>query len=284
MDKQVTLKLLLVDDGSIDNSSEVIQKEMQTKDWVSLRILLGNFGHQAALIAGLSAVDEWADVVVTMDSDLEHPTDKVIEMLQVYENQPRCVLVQGIRRPHKNLKLRKKVLSKIFYYFISLMTGIKLKFGQGDFCLWDAKLIRSLKPYLNSIGSLRVFAAWVPGIKSFVNYEQDFRANESSRYTFIQNWNLTLNSVVRFSNTPLRLITILGFLGVAVSIGHLGQIALSVYNHEPLQPGWTTLIVTIIFMSCLQLICLGILASYIRRLIFGKDLPLFLTRDDYFKK
>jgi glycosyltransferase involved in cell wall biosynthesis len=272
----VEIRLLLVNDGSTDNSDHIIRRQMQTQSWISIKNLLGNYGHQAALVAGLESVEDWADLVVTMDSDLEHPVEVIIEMLRQYESDSRCILVQGVREAHESLSLGKRLLSKLFYRAVSATTGLKLKDGQGDFCLWNAKLIRSLKPYLKSIGSLRVFAAWVPGVKFYIPYKQKLRKHDSSKYTITQNWNLTLNSVVRFSSMPLRMITWLGLLGVAISLIHLVQIALAIYHHEPVQAGWTTLIVTIIFMSCLQLICLGILAEYFRRLVFGRDLPLFL--------
>jgi dolichol-phosphate mannosyltransferase len=273
------LRMLLVDDGSTDNTPQIMQRHLQEYDWITVKTLLGNFGHQAALVAGLEAVDEWPHVIVTMDSDLEHPPDAIPEMLKLYKKSPNCLLVQGLREPLADLNWRKRLCSKLFYRIVSVLTGLKLNDGQCDFCLWNAGLMRSMKPYLNSIGSLRVFAAWIPGLKSYLPFKQNLRKKDSSKYTLRQNWNLMLNSVVRFSSMPLRLITWLGFIGVGISLLHLMQIAVAIYRNEPLQPGWTTLIVTIIFMGCLQLICLGVLASYLRRLVFGKDLPLFLGKE-----
>jgi dolichol-phosphate mannosyltransferase len=279
MPTQTEIRLLLVNDGSTDDSAAVIRAQENLYPWLSHLSLSGNYGHQAALIAGLSSVDDWAQAIVTMDSDLEHPPEKITEMLQLYRASD-CVLVHGIREENTRLSLQKRLLSKLFYLLTSALTGLRIVPGQADFCLWDARLIRELKPYLNSIGSLRVFASWVPGPKTTVSFKQNIRAHNKSRYTFGQNWNLALNSIIRFSNTPLRFITWLGFLGVGVSLLHLVQIALAIYQHEPLQPGWPTLIITVIFMGCLQLICLGILASYLRRLVFSKDLPLFLVKED----
>lgn len=272
------LRLLLVEDGSADPSFEKIRALAGEADWLRYRRLTGNFGHQAALIAGLAAVDGWAHAVVTMDSDLEHPPEKIPEMLTLWKAHGLSV-VQTRREELRRLPLRKRLLSKLFYAVTSKLTGLELHSGQADFALWDARLIRSLEPYLQHIGSLRVFSAWVPGEKRWIPYRQG-HSGRASRYTFGQNWNLALNSIIRFSNVPLRLITWLGALGIAVSALHLVQIVWTVMHDQPLAPGWFTLIVTVIFMSCLQLMCLGILASYLRRLVFSKDLPLFLVKEE----
>ena len=273
------LRILFVNDGSRDSSHDKINLLCSQYNWIGFRRLTGNFGHQAALIAGLSAVDEWADLAVTMDSDLEHPPEAIIEMLTRWKAK-KCNVVRGIRQTSEKLPLQKRIFSNLFYRITARVTGLKLLNGQTDFCLWDAKVILELKPYLHSIGSLRVFSSWLPGEKEEVYFQQGFRKSGLSRYTFEQNWNLTLNAILRFSSKPLRLISGLGLLGITVSAIHGIGIVYAIATNEPLQPGWTTLIFSVIFMGCLQLICLGILSSYLRRLVFSKDLPLFLVKED----
>lgn len=276
---ECNLRLLLVDDGSLDTSFEKIKILAAKYEWLGYRRLFGNFGHQAALIAGLMSVDKWADAAVTIDSDLEHPPAVIKEMFQLWK-QFNCSVVNGLRQANAQLPWSKQILSRLFYTVIAKLTGLKVAAGQTDFCLWDASVIRELLPHLQSIGSLRIFSSWLPGKKTAVTFQQNLRKNSKSHYTFGQNWNLTLNSIVRFSNKPLRLITVLGFLGLFVSALHVLQIIVALVHNEPIQPGWTTLIATIIFMGCLQLVCLGIISTYLRRLVFAKDLPLFLVKEE----
>lgn len=277
------LQLILVDDGSEDGSFEKILELSELYPWLAYRQLTGNFGHQAALLSGLSSLndwnDSWSDLVVTLDSDLEHPPQTILSMVQLWQTK-KVQLVQAIRKSHSSLPLHKKLLSRLFYIVTARLTGLKLVDGQADYCLWDAQVIRQLTPYLHYIGSLRVFAAWLPVSKAVVYFEQNLRTHGHSQFTLDQNWNLAINSIIRFSNTPLRLITWLGVIGVLGSLIHLLQILLAIYNNEALTPGWTTLILTVIFMGCFQLICLGILASYLRRIVFSKNLPLFLIKRD----
>ena len=277
------MQVVLIEDGSQDSSFEKILELSEQYSWLSYRQLTGNFGHQAALLSGLSSLhdwqDDWSDIVVTLDSDLEHPPQIILEMVAQWQSK-KVQMVQAVRKPHAALPLRKKMLSQLFYAVTSRLTGLQLSEGQADFCLWDAQVIRQLKPYLHYIGSLRVFAAWLPVSKSTVYYEQNLRTQGQSGFTWQQNWNLAINSIIRFSNTPLRLITWLGVIGVLGSLAHLVQIMIAIYNNEALTPGWTTLILTVIFMGCFQLICLGILASYLRRIVFSKNLPLFLIKRD----
>ena len=273
------LRLLLVDDGSTDMTFEKIKSLSEKHSWIQFRRLTGNFGHQSALIAGLSAIGTWPHAVITMDSDLEHPIDTIPQLLNLWKKE-NLGLVQTQRLELKSLPLGKRLLSRLFYWSVARLTGLKISAGQADFSLWDAQLLRSLQPYLEYMGSLRVFGAWLPTAKKTVSYRQPLRSKKQSHYTFRQNWNLALNSIIRFSNTPLRLITWLGVFGVAVSVIHVGQILLAIFQGEALIPGWTTLIVSVIFMGCLQLVCLGILASYLRRLVFSKNLPLFLVKEE----
>lgn len=276
---EYTIRLLLVDDGSTDATFLKIKNLSEQYLWVNYRRLTGNFGHQAALIAGLAAVGQWPHAVITMDSDLEHPVNKIPEMLALWSSEE-LGLVQTRRLELKSLPLSKRLLSRFFYWSVARLTGLQLSSGQADFCLWDAQLLRSLSSYLEHIGSIRIFAAWIPASKKLITYQQPLSSKKKSHYTFRQNWNLALNSIIRFSVFPLRLITWLGLFGVLVSAIHLVQIAWAIIQNEPLAPGWTTLIVTVIFIGCIHLICLGILSSYLRRLVFSKNLPLFLTREE----
>lgn len=274
-----TVKLLLVNDGSTDDSLEQIRSLAQRREWLSYLSFSGNFGHQAALIAGLTSLDKWPDAVLTMDSDLEHPVEVAEDLIRKWSNGE-FILINAIRNDHKDLPFEKRLSSTLFYKIISLLSGVSIHPGQADFCIWDANIVRGLKDYLYHVGSLRVFAAWLPGPKTRIFYDQNLSPTRKSRFTSSKRIDLAMISILRFSNTPLKIIFWMGLLGLGVSLIHVAQIIYAVYAGEFIQPGWTTLILTIIFMGCAQLVCLSVLATYLQKLVLSKDLPLFLIKEE----
>lgn len=173
--------------------------------------------------------------------------------------------------------MTKRWPSAMFYRVTSWLTGLEMSPGQADFKLWDATALRSVGPYLPNIGSLRVFAAWMPGPKASVTYEQHVEPGRTSRFTFKKNYELAAISIIRFSNLPLQAITLSGALGLLFSIGYGAFVAVETVRGNTV-PGWSSTVLVVMAMGCLQLIAIGTLASYLRRLVFARDLPAFVIR------
>lgn len=274
----VELRLLVVDDGSADRTLEILRESARTHSaWLSYLSFTANFGYQAALVAGMTRCGDWPEAIVTMDCDLEHPLDKVPEFIRLWRDE-RAIVVSSIRAEDARLSRRKRAFSKLFYRLTARLTGLEIVPGQADFRLWDARIVRSVREYLPHVGSLRVFAAWLPGKKRVVSYSQNLRENRSSRFTFGKSLDLALISIIRFSDVPLRAIGVLGGIGILFSVVY-GSLALYRATQGQNVPGWTSTVFTVIFMSCLQLLSLGIMAGYFRRLVFSKDLPPFVVEE-----
>jgi dolichol-phosphate mannosyltransferase len=271
------VRLLVVDDGSRDGTASILRRAAEAHlDCISYISLTANAGHQAALIAGLCHAGPWPDAIVTMDADLEHPMPVVKQLLQTWQDTG-AIVVHAIRRPNRELKIMKRLPSALFYRVTSALTGLDLATGQADFRLWDADVLRSVAAYLPHLGSLRVFAAWIPGRKASIQYEQHVRAERTSRFTFQKNLELAATSIIRFSHFPLQLITALGLLGLTFAFVYGVFIAVAAARGNTV-PGWSSTVLTMIAMGCLQLIALGVLASYFRRLLFDRDLRPWVER------
>ena len=271
------IRLLVVDDGSRDGTAEVLRRSADLHpDVVAYLSLTANAGHQAALIAGLCHAGPWPDVIVTMDADLEHPMHVVGELAQSWRDTG-AIVVHAIRRPARELPLLKRLPSALFYKITAALTGLTLSAGQADFRLWDAAVLRSVLDYLPHVGSLRVFAAWLPGNKASVYYEQHVRGDRRSRFTFRKNYELAAVSIIRFSHLPLQLIGLIGLVGLGFSVIYGAFIALETYRGNTI-PGWSSTVLTVMTMGCLQLLAFGILANYLRRLVFTRDLPPWVVR------
>ena len=273
--QNLDLRLLVVNDGSVDNTEKILKNlTVENPDWLSYLSFAANFGHQAALIAGLSNVGDWPEAVITMDCDLEHPLEKIPELVSLWSNND-YILVNTVRKSSAHLPLFKRVFSTLFYMITSHLTGLEIKSGQADFRLWDANLVRVLNPYLDHLGSLRVFSAWLPGKKGELTYEQEIRRDRQTRFTFKKNWQLAIISIVRFSNMPLRFMTLAGIGGLVFGAFYSVYTFYEFFEGRTV-PGWSSLVLLITFMSCLQLVSLGIIATYLQRLVFAKDLPPYL--------
>ncbi len=271
------VRLLVVDDGSIDDTAGVLRRAADAHpDVVAYLSLTANAGHQAALIAGLCHAGAWPDAIVTMDADLEHPMAVVGELVEKWR-ETGAIIVHAIRRPTRELPLLKRLPSAMFYRVTAALTGLSLSTGQADFRLWDAQVLRSVADYLPHIGSLRVFAAWLPGRKSAVTYEQHVRNDRTSRFTFSKNYELAAISIVRFSHVPLQIISGLGLIGLIFSFSYGGFIAWETLQGNTV-PGWSSTVLTVMTMGCLQLLAFGVLASYFQRLVFARDLPPWVIR------
>jgi len=271
------VRLLIVDDGSSDGTADLLRTSADVhSDCLGYLSLTANSGHQAALIAGLCHAGLWPDAIVTMDADLEHPMEVVKELLQAWQDTG-AIVVHAIRRPTRELPVLKRLPSALFYRVTAALTGLNLSLGQADFRLWDATVLRSVAEYLPHIGSLRVFAAWLPGRKASVHYEQRVRGDRRSRFTFRKNFELAATSIIRFSHFPLQVITGLGVLGLTFAVVYGVFIAFEAARGNTV-PGWSSTVITVMAMGCLQLVAFGVLASYFRRLVFARDLPPWVVR------
>jgi glycosyltransferase involved in cell wall biosynthesis len=276
LDATADVRLLVVDDGSRDGTADVLSRAADAHPRViGYLSLTANAGHQAALIAGLCHSGSWPDAIVTMDADLEHPMPVVRELVASWR-ETGAIVVHAIRRPTRELPLLKRLPSALFYRITAALTGLRLSAGQADFRLWDAAVLRSVAPYLPHIGSLRVFAAWLPGRKASVLYDQHVRSDRRSRFTFRKNYELAAISIVRFSLVPLQVISGLGLLGLVFSFTYGAYIAVAIAHGRTL-PGWTSTVLTVMTMGCLQLLAFGVLANYLRRLVFARDLPPWIV-------
>ncbi|MGE3821349.1 MAG: glycosyltransferase family 2 protein [Isosphaeraceae bacterium] len=255
-------ELLLVNDGSVDGTARRLDALAESDPSVLPLHLSRNFGHQAAVSAGLArAVGR---VVVVMDGDLQDPPEVLPLFLERWREG--YDVVYAIRTARKE-SLPKRAAYFLFYRALAAISDLDIPLDSGDFALMDRKVVDAL----NALPEQRRF---VRGLRSFVGFRQTGLAYERSargagrpKYTFAGLVGLAVDGLISFSGYPLRLVTYLGLATSAVAAALLVWVLVdALYNHTAPR-GWASTVLVVLFMGSVQLIGMGIIGEYIR-LIF----------------
>lgn len=274
----VRFTFLVVNDGSRDATAERVlslQDELARAGTpVELLSFLRNFGHQAALVAGMVKACECADFVITLDADGEHPSRLIPALVDAWRGG--SPIVHTVRRPHLQLAWLKRRASASYYALLARVSGVRIQPGMADYKLWDAALLRQVRRFLPSCGSTRVFACWIAPDGAVIEYDQQVVPGRRSRFTFRKNLSLALNGMIRYTDAPIRLSLAMSAFAGIVAIGHSAFVIwASVYDR--VVPGWSTIVIIVAFFGALQSFSIGILGEYLLRITFRSSLPRFVT-------
>lgn len=262
-------EILIVDDGSRDATRDVLsrlQAEEPRLRWLSLS---RNFGHQAALVAGLEHA--WGDVVISMDSDLQHPPSLLPRMVELWRAGSDVVFTTKASSP-AGFSLRRRLMMKIGYKVLRAVSGLNLTFGQSDFRLLDRAVLDALVAMPERDKFLRGLISWVGFRQTGIEYQVGTRFAGPEKYTFRQLLHLVTTGVFSFTILPLRLFTAFGVTIALLSIVYgvfaviAGGVALTTNNPALSPPGWATLTAAITLLGGIQLVGIGLLGEYIGRI------------------
>jgi len=268
----------VVDDGSSDRTGAVIaelSKNSSAPVAVSGTTLIRNFGHQAALIAGLlQAARGNADFAVTMDADGEHPPGIVPLLVEAWERGN--VIVHTARRDAAGLSTAKRLMSRNYYRLLRRISGLEIMPGMADFKLWDGALLRQIEDSLPTCGSTRALAAWLFPAGERIPYDQKVVPGRRSRYSARKMLSLAAEGIVQHSELPLRLAILTGMASLLFALA-LGSFAIWAVIAGRTVPGWASTMIAIAVFSAAQSISLGILGEYLLRNVFRRSRPRFIA-------
>jgi dolichol-phosphate mannosyltransferase len=270
-------ELILVDDGSSDDTWQVILAASQVDPRIHGVRLARNFGHQLALTAGLAAAD--GDAVITLDADLQHPPEVIPELLATarlgYD------VVYAVRSADDEAKALKRLSAKLFYLILNRLTALELPEGAADFRYMSRRVVNVLVAMPERHRFLRGMTRWTGFRQTFLPYRRASRQAGRSKYGVAKMMMLAWDAVTSFSALPLR---VAGLIGVTVSL--LGwvylayAIAAHVFTNATIS-GWTSVTAAVLVLGGVQLICLGIFGQYLGRMYEDvKGRPLFLVAED----
>lgn len=252
-------EFIFVDDGSTDKTYEVIKElSLQKENIIGLHFSR-NFGKEAAISAGLSAVN--GDCAVVIDCDLQHPPEKIVEMYHLW--QQGYEIVEGIKKERGKEKKMYGIGAKFFYSVISRMAGFDMA-NSSDFKLLDKKVVDVLNR-MPERGFFRAISYWVGYNKTVVEFDVNERVDGESKWSASGLVKYALSNITSYSTAPMQTVTILGFVMLVISV-IFGVWALVDKIVGRALEGMTTVIIITIFIGSIIMISLGIMGYYIARI------------------
>ena len=268
------VELIVVDDGSQDNTARLMQGLCADHAEVLYLKLSRNFGKEAALTAGLDAAR--GEIVVLMDADGQHPWSILPQMLSKWRQG--ADVVYAVRKAREDQSALQAGLITLFYKLINWGNHIEIPPNAGDFRLMDRQVVNALKAMPERNRFMKGLYAWVGFNSTAIDYEPLPRADGLTKFGLGGSFSLALTGMVAFSTAPLRLLAWLGLL-VAVSALCFGAWEVLEYFIWGISvPGYATLVVGMMFLSGIQLLSIGILAEYVGRIYEEvKQRPTYLV-------
>jgi len=255
------LELVLVDDGSRDNSYHKIEELSKTYPYIKGIKLARNFGHQIAVKTGLANCS--GDYIAVIDDDLQDPPSLLPEFFK-YLDQGYDV-AYGVRKKRKESFI-KKLSYNSFYRLLKKLSDTDIPLDSGDFCVMTKQVVENMLKLQEKNPFLRGIRAWVGFKQVGVEYERAARFDGQSGYTFKKLMKIAMDGIFSFSSVPIRTITLLGFLGLLFAFVYSALVIYEAIFNEIAVKGFATLTIIILFFSSIILICLGIIGEYIVRI------------------
>lgn len=253
---------MYVNDGSKDNTWNLIEEINKKEEYFTGISLSRNRGHQNALLAGLMTAKEYADVIISMDADLQDDINAIDEMLIKYKEGND--IVYGVRNSRKKDSFFKKTTAEFFYKFMKFL-GVDVIYNHADYRLTSKRVLNNLENYKEVNLFLRGIIPLIGYKSDIVYYERDKRFAGESKYPLKKMLNFAWDGITSFSIKPLRFICILGFMILFVSIAIMIYTLIRKISGNTID-GWAFLSISIWFIGGLQMISIGIIGEYIGKM------------------
>ena len=272
----VSYELVFVNDGSADKSMEMIKEYAAKDETIRYIDLSRNFGHQIAVSAGLDNVR--GDAVVIIDADLQDPPELIQEMYSKMKEGFEVVYAKRKKRAGESYF--KLLTAKIFYRVMSKITNFEIPVDTGDFRIVDRKIVEILKNMPEKSKYLRGQIAWMGFNQTFVEYDRGARHKGETGYPFKKMLSFAIDGITSFSNFPLKLITYFGFIASFIAFIVILYALYSWYFLDSTNAGWTSTMVSILFIGGVQMIAIGVIGEYLSRMNNNvKNRPLYIIKE-----
>jgi dolichol-phosphate mannosyltransferase len=269
-------EIIFVDDGSRDNSREVLRQFCKRDPRIKLIGLSRNFGHQFAITAGFD--HSRGNAVLVMDADLQDPPEVIPEFLAKWREG--YDVVYGVRVARPGDSPFKRWTAALYYRLLRKLTHTAIAVDSGDFRLLSRRAVATFNRLRERSRFVRGMVSWIGYPQAPVYYKREPRPSGKSQYSMQRLIRLALDGIVSFSDTPLRIATWIGFTGVGICLIYLSYAVMrKLIWGVPVQ-GWASLVAIVLFIGSVQLTVLGVMGQYVGRIYEElKGRPLYIVQE-----
>jgi glycosyltransferase involved in cell wall biosynthesis len=268
-------EIIYINDGSVDNSLDILQLLSLTDSKIAIVDLSRNFGKEIALAAGIDYAT--GDAIILIDADLQDPPELIPNFIHYWQSG--YDVVYGKRTSRKGETWFKKTSAHLFYRILHKISRISIPIDTGDFRLLSRRAVNAFKQLREKHRFSKGLFAWIGFSQIDVPYERGARISGISKWSYRKLWNLALEGITSFSIAPLKLATYLGFLtAFAAFLYALAIVYKTLVWGDPIQ-GYPSLMVVMLFLGGIQLVTLGIMGEYLGRTFSEtKHRPLYFIK------
>lgn len=256
-------EIIIIDDGSRDNTLSLLEEMAENNFRIKILSFSRNFGHQAAVTAGLKHVT--GDAILIIDADLQDPPELLPQMIELWEAGND--VIYGKRKARKGESHFKLMTAKMFYNTLNLLSDVEIPKDTGDFRLVDRTVVDIINELPEHNKFLRGLFSWTGYKQIPFEYERQERVAGKTKYPLRKMLKLATDGIISFSTKPLKILGMLGIFSVLVSLILMIYALISYFfKLNDLSPGWTSIMIAITFFAGIQLVSIWVLSEYIARI------------------
>ncbi len=271
-------EIIFVDDGSKDATPQCVKQLVDQDAHVQGYIFSRNFGHQLALTCGMDQAQ--GDAVITMDGDLQHPPELIVDLVKLWEEG--YDIVQTIRKSTEDASFLKNITSSCYYKVINALSDVHITPGGSDFRLVDKKAVETFRLYRERARFIRGLINNIGFKVTSLEFVAPPRFAGKSKFNLHKMLHFALDGITAFSKVPLRWAL---YVGVIFGLGSFALLLHVIYVKYIIQdavPGWTTLAASVLFLGGIQLVGIGIVGEYVGRIFEEvKQRPLYVISEHF---
>lgn len=269
-------EIIFIDDGSIDNSFDLLKGLHNKDNNVKVLSFSRNFGHQIAITAGLDFAS--GNNIIFMDADLQDPPEIIPELLNKREEGNDVVYT--IRKKRYGETKFKLLTAHLYYSLINKLTGLNMPVNAGDFRLLSRRAADSLKKLQEQNRYIRGLTSWIGFHHTGIYYDRPPRYSGKTKYPLLKMLKFAIDGITSFSHIPLRFATYFGLFIAIICFVYIVYVIILKITGGYLIRGWSSTIIAILFIGSIQLICLGIIGEYMGRIYDEeKKRPIYIIME-----
>lgn len=272
-------EVIFINDGSTDSSFKILKELCEKDDRIRIINFSRNFGHQAAITAGIEHAS--GDAVIIIDGDLQDPPEVINDMVSKWKEG--YDVVYGKRVIREGEGKFKRITASIFYKLLRKLSDVEIPSDVGDFRLMDRKVVSAFEKTTEVSKYIRGLVSWLGFSQYALPYRRDNRHAGKAKYTIKQSFGLALNGITSFSEKPLYISSWFGLIVMLISfLLAIWVLIRKLIIPETVIPGWTSLLLVILFLGGVQLLSVGIIGIYIGKIFSeAKHRPIYIVSEKY---